>query len=148
MTIVADTRSQMRGQLFFLAVALVLGAIMYFTSDRESPGTDTDVALLDAIESHATHAWVETDATVVKILADDQEGDRHQRFLVDVEGKSLLVAHNIDIAARAPVIPGETIRLRGQYEWNEEGGVLHWTHRALRQTGPDGWLRVRGVTYW
>lgn len=148
MTIVAATRSQMRGQLFFFGLALVLAVVIYFDGRSDSVTTDSDTALVDAIRTHATHVWVETDATVVKILADDQDGDRHQRFLVDVEGKSLLVAHNIDIAARAPVIPGETIRLRGQYEWNDEGGVLHWTHRALRQTGPDGWLRVRGVTYW
>lgn len=88
---------------------------------------------------------VTVDATVEKILRDDLEGDRHQRFLIRLpNGRKLLVAHNIDIAERADVSAGEKVRLRGRFEWNERGGVIHWTHRAPRGDHPGGWIEVRG----
>ena len=88
---------------------------------------------------------VTVDATVEKTLRDDQEGDRHQRFLIRLpNGRKLLVAHNIDLAERVDVAPGDPIRVHGQFEWNERGGVLHWTHRASRGDHPGGWIEVGG----
>ncbi len=88
---------------------------------------------------------VTVDATVEKTLRDDSKGDRHQRFLIRLpNGRKLLVAHNIDIAERADVSAGDPIRLRGQFEWNERGGVIHWTHRAPRGDHPGGWLELHG----
>lgn len=73
---------------------------------------------------------VTVEGRVARLLPDDREGSRHQRFLLDLPGgPRVLVAHNIDLAERAPLEPGDRVRLRGQYEWNERGGVLHWTHR-------------------
>ena len=85
------------------------------------------------------------DAIVEKTLRDDQKGDRHQRFLIRLpNGRKLLVAHNIDIAERVEVSAGDPIRLHGIFEWNDRGGVVHWTHRAPRGDHPDGWIEVHG----
>jgi hypothetical protein len=84
-------------------------------------------------------------ATVEKVLPDDRDGSRHQRFLVRLPfGPRLLVAHNIDLAERVPVAPGVRLRLRGQYEWTDRGGVLHWTHRDPDGNHPGGWIDVEG----
>ncbi len=88
---------------------------------------------------------VTLDAIVAKTLRDDQKDARHQRFLIRLpNGRTLLVAHNIDLAERVAVSAGDPIRLRGQFEWNDRGGVLHWTHRAPQGDHPDGWIEVRG----
>jgi hypothetical protein len=81
-------------------------------------------------------------------LPDDNEGDRHQRLLVDVGGgKTVLIAHNIDLAPRINVRKGDAIAFRGQYVWNDRGGVVHWTHHDPADRHPHGWVRVNGVTF-
>ena len=50
-------------------------------------------------------------------------------MILDVRGgQTLLVAHNIDLADRVPVSLGDRVSLRGLYEWNHRGGLIHWTH--------------------
>ena len=89
------------------------------------------------------------DATVLRVLRDDNDGSRHQRFLVrTTDGASILVAHNIDLAPRVPdLVGGDPITLFGQFECNERGGVLHWTHRAPRGDHAEGWIDYRGRRY-
>ena len=86
---------------------------------------------------------------VNKLLADDNNGSRHQRFLFTTEaGQRLLVAHNIDLAPRIDALQaGERIALHGQFEWNDRGGVIHWTHHAPRGDHIGGWIEHRGRRY-
>lgn len=87
--------------------------------------------------------------TVSRVLADDRDGDRHQRFILRLaSGQTLLVAHNIDLAPRVAALDeGDAIAFKGEYEWNEQGGVLHWTHRDPAGRHVAGWLQHKGVTY-
>lgn len=82
------------------------------------------------------------------MLADDRDGSRHQRFLVSVADQvSVLVAHNVDLAPRVPLAPGDSVELRGEYEWNDRGGVMHWTHRDPDGRHEAGWIRHDGRLY-
>lgn len=87
--------------------------------------------------------------TVVRILPDDTDGSRHQKFIVKLDsGQTLLIAHNIDLAPRvANLQEGTRIAFYGEYEWNAKGGVIHWTHKAPRNNHEHGWLKYDGVTY-
>ena len=95
--------------------------------------------------AHESGFMLTVEGEVEKLLPDDRDGSHPQRFLVRLaEGPTLLVAHHIDLAERAPIDPGDRLRLRGQYEWNERGGVLHWTHPTPGGEHPDGWIEVAG----
>lgn len=102
-----------------------------------------------AFAEMANDVPVEAEGVVVKILRDDTHGSRHQRFIVEIpSGLSLLIAHNIDVGRRVPLRgTGETVRFRGEYEWNNKGGVVHWTHHAPRGNHPGGWIEYDGVRY-
>lgn len=98
---------------------------------------------------HASHVQVEDTGRVVKVLADDNQGARHQRFLVKVaSGQTLLFAHNIDLAGRVENLKaGDSVEFRGEYIWNEKGGIVHWTHRDPQGHHYDGWIKHNGSTY-
>ncbi len=87
--------------------------------------------------------------TVVRVLSDDNDGSRHQRFILRLaSGQTLLVAHNIDLAPRIGGISvDDSVEFYGEYEWNSQGGVVHWTHYDPNGRHVDGWLRSKGRTY-
>jgi hypothetical protein len=86
---------------------------------------------------------------VTQVLSDDNTGDRHQRFILRLNsGQTLLIAHNIDIASRLPGLAvGDTVQFKGIYEWNSQGGLVHWTHHDPSGQHPTGWLKYNGTTY-
>lgn len=92
--------------------------------------------------------WIEAAGTVIRLLSDDDSPERHQRFVLDAgAGRTLLVLHNLDLAERVPLGLGDRVRLRGLYEWNAQGGVVHWTHADPMGIEDGGWIRWRGREY-
>ena len=87
--------------------------------------------------------------TVVRVLSDDNDGSRHQRFILRLDsGRTLLIAHNIDLAPRiSGMREGDTVEFYGEFASNDKGGVIHWTHHDPQGRHPDGWLRHGGRTY-
>jgi predicted metalloprotease len=87
--------------------------------------------------------------TVRRTLADDNEGSRHQKFILELDnGHSILVSHNIDLAPRIDGLKkGDRVEFYGEYEWSEKGGVIHWTHDDPRGRHADGWLKHNGSLY-
>jgi len=92
--------------------------------------------------------WLTVSGKVVKLLKDDKRGNQHQKFLIRLAPDiTLLVAHNIDLAQRIPVKKGDQISLRGRYEWNNRGGMMHWTHHDPKGKKQGGWIKLRGKEY-
>lgn len=108
-----------------------------------------DAELMEAYRNGVSDLIVEGAGRVERLLSDDLEGSRHQRFILRLEsGQSLLVSHNIDVAPRIDALQvGDTVRFRGEYEWNQQGGILHWTHDDPKDWHADGWLEHNGVRY-
>jgi hypothetical protein len=102
----------------------------------------------EAFEQERSGLVVESAGVVERLLRDDLEGSRHQRFILRLpSGHTLLMSHNIDLAERIPLAEGDRVEFRGQYEWNERGGVIHWTHHDPQGRRPGGFIRHRSKTY-
>ena len=105
--------------------------------------------LLSAYENRQSNLPVEGSGVVVKILPDDLQGSRHQRFILRLSsGQTVLIVHNIDLAPRVPALrEGDRVEFRGEYEWNSKGGVVHWTHHDPHGRHQPGWLKHNGSIY-
>ncbi|MBN1005445.1 DUF3465 domain-containing protein [Amphritea pacifica] len=99
-------------------------------------------SILQAYQNHQSNLQVSGTGVVVKVLADDLKGSRHQRFILRLpSGITILIAHNIDLAPRLDSLrAGDRVSFNGEYEWNPQGGVVHWTHRDPQGRHVDGWL--------
>ena len=86
---------------------------------------------------------------VIRVLSDDLDGIRHQRFIIKLPtGQTLLVAHNIDLASRLPNLKaGDTVEFSGEFIWTPKGGIIHRTHHSTDTKHADGWLKYKGNTY-
>ena len=123
-------------------------AFLISGAGRDASGVDND-AIGRAFATKASDIQVEGEGTVSRILADDLNGSRHQRFIVEVpSGQTVLITHNIDIAPRINGLEvGDLVRFNGEYVWNSKGGVVHWTHGDPRGKHVAGWVRHKGKTY-
>lgn len=102
-----------------------------------------------AYESRQSDVQVKGSGTVIRVLQDDNIGSRHQKFIVKLSsGQTVLISHNIDLAARInSLAKGDRVQFFGEYEWNNKGGVVHWTHHDPKGRHVGGWLKHNGKTY-
>ncbi|MGO4234425.1 DUF3465 domain-containing protein [Vibrio cholerae] len=108
-----------------------------------------DAVLQQAYQSQQSDLQVQGFGQVAKVLPDDNDGSKHQKFILKLNsGQTLLVAHNIDLAPRIPNLKvGDSVEFYGEYEWNKKGGVLHWTHKDPQNRHAHGWLKHNGQVY-
>ncbi|KHN67130.1 hypothetical protein DH17_16595 [Acinetobacter oleivorans] len=102
-----------------------------------------------AYEQRQSNIQVQGSGRVKAILRDDNDGSRHQKFILVLKnGLSILVAHNIDLAPKISNLKkGDMVEFYGEYEYNPKGGVLHWTHRDPQTRHESGWLKHDGQIY-
>ena len=136
---------------YVILLILVAGLYLFDKFDAtENIDRITDNSRIEeAIANQQSDVQVEAYGTIVKVLPDDTVGSQHQRLLVKLDsGNVVLIAHNIDLAPRVENLQkGEKIRFYGEFEWNDKGGVVHWTHHDPRNKHPAGWIEYRGKKY-
>ncbi len=141
--------------IFIVFFPLIIWGCGQQTSQNSAQAT-TGVAEHDdlgtiarAYENKESGFFVSAHGFVGRILSDDINPPRHQRFIVRLtNGQTLLVTHNIDIAPRIDDLKvGDRIDFRGQYEWNEKGGLIHKTHHDPSGRLAGGWIEHSGRRY-
>ena len=132
---------RMKKQLFLL---LVVSAVLLQCSFFANA-----ISLEQAIQQRTSNVQVKGTGTVIRLLKDDNRGSRHQKFILKLaSNKTILIAHNIDLAPRINTIStGDIIAFYGEYEWNNKGGVVHWTHHDPNGHHIGGWLKHNGNIY-
>lgn len=152
-----------KGVLYRIAIMLVVLAIASFVYNKTlGPNTASsglsvishavaagDSQISQAFKQQLSGIQVQSAGVVSRILNDDNKGSRHQRFIIKLNnGQTLLIAHNIDLAPKINGLKeGDAVSFYGQYEYNDRGGVVHWTHHDPNGRHVGGWLKHQGKTY-
>lgn len=140
-------------KLVTLAIIIVLAYGALQNGDfakSQSPVVEADNrTLLDAQARQQSDVQLTGHGIVTRILPDDLQGSRHQRFILNIgSDRTVLVSHNIDLAQRVEGLQkGDKVEFSGEYEWNSKGGVVHWTHHDPAGRHPGGWLQHQGNIY-
>ncbi len=138
--------NQKSGWVLVLFFTLIFSG---FPASCSRPDDINQDLIQHAYENQKSNIQVKGSGRVIKLLPDDLKGSRHQRFILTLpSGQTLLFAHNIDIAPKIhDITVGDTVEFFGEYEWNAEGGVIHWTHKDPKNRHIHGWLIHKGKTY-
>lgn len=118
-------------------------------SDVSTHLESVDASLRNAYVNGKSDVQIQGSGVVVKVLPDDRQGLPHQKFILQTSvNHTVLVAHNIGVSERLSGLKeGDTVDFYGEYEWNPQGGVIHWTHRDTEEHHINGWLKYNGKTY-
>ena len=141
-------KNKTRSKLFRLAmIIIIIGAFLYQKYGHEKYGDNINYEFKNsqleyAIENQLSDTQVQGVGIVIKVLPDDTRGSQHQRFLLKLANDHvILIAHNIDLAPRIENLEnGDRVSFNGEFEWNDKGGVVHWTHHDPKNRHPHGWL--------
>jgi len=145
-------------KLLLLSVLLCLlpaGSLSFVSCANARPATERGASSVDddaigrAFANRQSNVQVQGEGKVIRLLSDDLDGSRHQRFIIELaSGQTLLITHNIDIAPRIDALQvGDRLRFNGEYVWNAKGGVIHWTHHDPKGRHVTGWVIHNGKTY-
>ena len=152
---IEDIVLRRRASAVLIAAAVAVFPFIFAACGSPSPVTEQRTApLVDdlisrAFASRTSNVQVQGEGKVIRVLADDLDGSRHQRFIVQLaSGQTLLITHNIDIAPRIDELKAsDRVSFNGEYVWNDEGGGLHWTHHDPQGRHVAGWVIHDGKTY-
>ncbi|HEX8806223.1 MAG TPA: DUF3465 domain-containing protein [Candidatus Aquilonibacter sp.] len=131
-----------------LALALTLLAGAACSGQAEQPN-NAQVCSLYA--SGSSGVEVIAQGTVFGVLG-TREGPsgQHEGFLLKLNQECdlmLRVETNVDITGPVPLQNGETATVKGQFEDDAEGGVIHWTHHDPSGRHVAGYVEVNGKLY-
>jgi hypothetical protein len=95
-----------------------------------------------AYANHDSGIEITVKGNITEILSDDTLGDKHQRFIIQMSNsQTIVITHNIDIAPRvAGITVGSLVYAHGEYIWNNQGGIIHWTHHDPAGVHENGWI--------
>jgi hypothetical protein len=109
-----------------------------------------DAAIVSDFHNHQSTVEVTADGTVVRLLPDrTSSSGAHEQFIVKLSSGDITVEveHNISIGVRAPVKEGDRVIVHGEYIWNAQGGLIHFTHHDPQGTHEGGYIQANGKTY-
>jgi Protein of unknown function (DUF3465) len=109
-----------------------------------------DAAIVSDFNKHQSNVEVTADGTVVRLLADRSSSTgTHEQFIIKLSSGDLTieVEHNISIAGRVPANEGDHVIVHGEYVWNAQGGLIHFTHHDPQGTHERGYIVDGGTTY-
>jgi hypothetical protein len=117
-----------------------------------APSQSADNAVVcSAYQSARSHAEVIAGGTVTRLLGTKPGvSSPHEGFLMRLNSNcdvTIRVEANTDFTGQFPLKTGDSVVVKGEYEYYSRGGVIHWTHRDPRGRHEGGYIEVAGRFY-
>jgi hypothetical protein len=132
--------------------AVLSAAVLLAIAACSASETPDDAAVCSAYDAGRSHVEVVADGQVSSVLGVRPGRDgAHEGFLLRLNGGCRLtvrVETNTDFTGNFPLQNGDRVVVKGEYEYYERGGVVHWTHRDPRGHHANGYVEVRGTMYY
>ena len=116
----------MKKYYFYIAAAMVVMGCEAGSQDSQLPAqheieqvsTLEFTDLKELYDAQVSNAQVLIQGEIIALLPDDNEGSRHQKFIVKLaSGQTVLIVHNIDLSPRINSIEkGEQVLVYGEYD--------------------------------
>jgi hypothetical protein len=107
-----------------------------------------NAAVCRAFTSGTSHVEVTAQGTVVRAFGVQAGRESpHEGFLMRLSSDCSVIVRveaNVDFTGTFALRPGQSVVVRGEYEYYALGGVIHWTHRDPRGRHPGGYIQVDG----
>jgi len=137
---------------YFLTTAFVIAVgVGVYVAWHSRPGYEFVpgyMAVQQAFMDHESGIMAEISGKVVRNLRDNRVDVQRQRFMVRMaNGQTVMIIHDVTEAERVPIRLDDVVLVRGQYEWEESGGVIHWTHKDSSTERRHGWIDHKGRRY-
>ncbi|HXF34134.1 MAG TPA: DUF3465 domain-containing protein [Candidatus Acidoferrales bacterium] len=116
-------------------------------------GDAGNAQVYEAWRGGRSHVEVQASGSVARVLGERTgPSGPHEGFLLHLTGPgghglTVRIESNLDLLGPLPVRSGEPATVRGEYEYDPRGGVIHWTHRDPRSRHPAGFVEIDGRRY-
>lgn len=116
---------------------------------RYQDNISDDAALVKAVENKQQVKYLQAaNMVVVKVLPEDNQGLRHQKWVVKLSsGKTVTAVYNTSMCEEVPVQVGDVVGLGGHFLWTNQGPIIHWLHKDPKRNRPDGYVELAGKKY-
>jgi hypothetical protein len=110
-----------------------------------------NAAVCQAFGSQSSNVEVVAEGDVTRVLGVRAgRTSPHQGFLVRLDSGCAVVVRveaNTDFTGTMPIQRGTRVAVKGEYEFDPRGGVIHWTHRDPRGRHEGGYVELDGRYY-
>ena len=127
--------SRQKQRIWLMLAFLVVGYAASKFSPEQAYQQPIPTSAEQAYEQQQSDVQLTVEAQVIKLLPDDLDGNRHQKFIIEtMSGQTILVAHNIDLAPKIVDLKvGDTVRIYGEYEWNKKVDRINEDRKRKRK---------------
>jgi hypothetical protein len=132
------------------------GAALAFGTACAGPGGGNDAGngvVYDAWRAGRSNVEVTAEGSIASILGNSGgPSGTHEGFLLHLRGASghgltVRVEDNVDLTGQVPLSEGEDVEVRGEYVYDANGGVIHYTHRDPSGRHAAGFIRAGDTLY-
>ncbi|MGP6192592.1 MAG: DUF3465 domain-containing protein [Vulcanimicrobiaceae bacterium] len=114
---------------------------------------DSNAAVYDAWRQQRSHLEVTASGSVASVLGiRPGPSGNHEGFLLHLRGAgghglTVRVEDNIDLTGPISIAPGDDVEVRGEYIYDSNGGLIHYTHRDPSGRHAGGYVKAEGRTF-
>ena len=147
-----DRPTRIRPIMLVLTVALALSACAQSATGTTGITSDNG-AVYDAWRAGRSHIEVVANGSVARMLGTRRgRSGNHEGFLLHLSGSAgrgltVRVEDNVDLTGPIPLSEGQDVVVRGEYIFDQRGGIVHYTHRDPRGRHISGYVLVDGKFY-